>query len=78
MKKVQIKLSDIGHIRNFGSLLSKYSVELDLQQGRYVVDAKSPMGIYALDLLNPINFIIHSDDDSLADAILETVKEWII
>jgi len=78
MKKVQIKLSDIGHIRNFANLLAKHTVELDLQQGRYTVDAKSPMGIYALDLLKPIDFVIQSDDDSAVNAVLADVNQWIV
>jgi len=79
MKKVQIKLSEIGHIRNFANIFVKYpSVELDLQQGRYIVDAKSPMGIYALDLLNPIDFVIHSDDEAVVKSILNDVSAWVI
>ena len=78
MKTVQIKLSDIGHIRNFANLLAKHTTELDLQQGRYIVDAKSPMGIYALDLLNPIDFIIRSEDDGIINAVLADVKQWIV
>ena len=78
MKTVQIKLSAIDHIRNFGNLLAKYKVELDLKQGRYVVDAKSPMGIYALDLLNPIDFVIHSEDENAVGDILADVRQWIV
>ena len=78
MKKVQIKLSEIEHIRNFATLLAKYPVELDLQQGRYIVDAKSPMGIYVLDLLKPLDFVIHSEDAAVTDAIIETVKAWVV
>jgi len=78
MKKVKIKLSEIQHIRSFANMFNNYPVELDLQQGRYIVDAKSPMGIYALDLLRPIDFIVHSDDDDVINAIFEEVKAWIV
>jgi len=78
MKKIQIKLSEIQHIRNFANMFLKYPVELDLQQGRYIVDAKSPMGIYVLDLLKPIDFIVHSEDDDVINAIVEDVKAWIV
>ena len=78
MKTVQIKLSAIDHIRNFGNLMAKYNIELDLKQGRYAVDAKSPMGIYALDLLKPIDFVVHSDDENIVNAVLADVKEWIV
>ena len=78
MKTVQIKLSDIGHIRDLPGLLAKHLVELDLQQGRYIINAKSPMGIYALDLLNPIDFIIRSEDDGIINAVLADIKQWIV
>ena len=78
MKKVKIKLSEIQHIRGFAGLFAKYPVELDLKQGRYIVDAKSPMGIFALDLLNPIEFIVHSDDKDMIAAIVEDVRAWIV
>ncbi|MCL2096501.1 MAG: HPr family phosphocarrier protein [Oscillospiraceae bacterium] len=79
MEKIRIKLSDIAHIRNFANIFAKYtSVELDLQQGRYIVDAKSPMGIYVLDLLKPVDFIIHSEDGDVIGSIMDDVKDWIV
>ena len=78
MKKTQIKLSTIEDVRNFVSLLSKYTVDLDLQSGRYTVDARSLMGIFSLDLLKPIDFIVHSDDKNIIDSVLADVKPWII
>ena len=77
MKKVQLKLVTIADPVKLPGILAKYSVELDLQQGRYIVDAKSLMGIYALNLLKPIDFIIYSDDEKIISAILEDVKDWI-
>ena len=76
MKKIQIKLSTIEDVRSFVTVLAKYTVDLDLQSGRYIVDARSLMGIFSLDLLKPIDFVIHSDDDSIVGAVLEDVKPW--
>jgi len=78
MKKVQIKLVTIEDIRNFVNTLAKYSVDLDLQSGRYTVDARSLMGIFSLDLIKPIDFIIHSDDEAIIAAVLEDVKNWLV
>ena len=78
MKKTQIKLSTIEDVRNFVSLLSKYSVDLDLQSGRYTVDARSLMGIFSLDLLKPIDFIIYSEDQSIVSSVLKDVKQWTV
>ena len=76
MKKVQIKLSTIEDIKNFVGILAKYSVDLDLQCGRYIVDARSLMGIFSLDLMKPIDFIIHSEDEKIVSDILADVKAW--
>ncbi len=43
------------------SLLSKYPYEMDLVSGRYTIDAKSLLGIYSLDLSNPLTLVIYSD-----------------
>ena len=78
MKSVNIKLSTIEDIRNFVGVLAKYSVDLDLKSGRYTVDARSLMGIFSLDLVQPVEFIVQSDDDSVTDAIFADVKTWIV
>lgn len=62
MKTFQILLSSINDVKNFVNIVSKYDYEIDLTSGRYVVDAKSIMGIFSLDLSKPIKVEIHSDD----------------
>lgn len=61
MKTFQILLSSINDVKNFVNTVSKYDYEIDLTSGRYVVDAKSIMGIFSLDLSKPIKVEIHSE-----------------
>lgn len=75
MKKCVIQLSSIKDVRQFVDAVTKYDVEIDLSSGRYVVDAKSIMGIFSLDLLQPIGVTIHSDD---CDAILNDLEQFMI
>lgn len=75
MKSVDIKLSSIEDVRNFVNIVSKYTMDIDLMSGRYVVDAKSIMGIFSLDLLKPINLTAHAED---TDALFEDLKPYII
>ena len=56
--------------------ISKYNFDFDLVSGRYVIDAKSIMGIFSLDLTKPIDLNIHSDGDEL-DSVLEDLKPYI-
>ena len=78
MKTVQIKLATIEDIRNFVGILTKYTIDLDLKSGRYTVDARSLMGIFSLDLLKPVDFIINSDDSATVDAVLADIKPWTV
>ena len=62
MSKFEILLSSINDVKNFVNIVSKYDCDIDLTSGRYVVDAKSIMGILSLDLSKPIMVDIHSED----------------
>ena len=61
MKVYDIKLSTIEDVRNFVNAVTACDFDVDLASGRYLVDAKSIMGIFSLDLMNPIRMTIHSD-----------------
>lgn len=75
MKVFNIRLSTIEEVRNFVNIVSKYDYEIDLKSGRYVVDAKSIMGIFSLDLLNKIEVTVHAD---ACDALMEELKPFIV
>ena len=74
MKSLNIKLSLTEDIKDFVRITSKYDYDIDLRSGRYLIDAKSILGIFSLDLTKPILVEIHSDecDDLLND--LEVFK----
>ena len=78
MKNIQIKLVTIEDIRNFVNILAKYTVDLDLHQGRYTVDARSLMGIFSLDLLKAVDFVINSEDENIVNAVLDDIKAWTV
>ncbi len=61
MKEIKILLSSINDVKKFVNLVSKYDFDVDLVSDRYVVDAKSIMGIFSLDLSKEIKVQIHSD-----------------
>ncbi|MCI5676895.1 MAG: HPr family phosphocarrier protein [Clostridia bacterium] len=75
MKSVKIKLSTIADVRDFVNIVSKSDTEIDLTSGRYVVDGKSIMGIFSLDLLSPITLTAHTDD---TDALFAALDRFII
>lgn len=61
MKSMYIRLNTIQDVRNFVNVVSADDEDIDLTSGRYVVDAKSIMGIFSLDLLSPILLTIHGE-----------------
>lgn len=75
MKTFNLSLNCINDVKEFVGIVTKYDFDIDLTSGRYVVDAKSIMGIFSLDLSKPIKAEIHSDD---CDQFAEDVKKFII
>ncbi len=74
MKTFNIVLSSINDVKNFVNIVNKYDFEVDLTSGRYVVDAKSIMGIFSLDLSKPIKVEVHEDN---CDAFVNDLKPYI-
>ena len=62
MKTATIRLSLVENVNKFVNIVSRYPFEMDLRAGRHVVDAKSILGIFSLDLSKPITLEIYSDD----------------
>ena len=77
MKTVSISLNSIDKVKAFVNDISKYDFDFDLVSGRYVVDAKSIMGIFSLDLSKPINLNIHAEGSTL-DSIMAIVQPYVI
>ena len=78
MKTVQISFDTdtLAKVKSFVNEVTKFDNEFDLVSGRYVVDAKSIMGIFSLDLSKPITLNIHTDEN--VDKILDTLKDYLI
>ena len=75
MTTVNICLDSIDKVKSFVNEITKFDSDFDLISGRYVIDAKSIMGIFSLDLSKPIELSIHSDN--VID-ILDTLTPYII
>ena len=77
MKTVSISLNSIDKVKAFVNDISKYDFDFDLVSGRYVIDAKSIMGIFSLDLSKPINLNVHAEGNNL-DEVLNGLAPYII
>ena len=75
MKSVMIRLSLVENVNKFVNIVARYPFEMDLRAGRHVVDAKSILGIFSLDLSHPIALEIYSDD---SQDLLEEIAPFIV
>ena len=77
MKTLKISVEFIDKVKAFVNEISKFDCDFDLVSGRYVIDAKSIMGIFSLDLSKPINLNIHAGGSTL-DSIMAIVQPYVI
>ena len=76
MKTVHISLNSIDKVKAFVNEITKFDNDFDLVSCRYVIDAKSIMGIFSLDLSKSIELNIHSENN--VDEILEVLSPYIV
>ena len=69
MKKINVSLNSIEKVKTFVNDINRFECDFDLVSGRYVIDAKSIMGIFSLDLSKPIELIIHAEGEELDQAL---------
>lgn len=78
MNKVSVKLNSVDKVKEFVEIVSKFNASMDLSHGRYVVDAKSIMGVFSLDLSNELCLSISSDTEAETEAIINAVKKFTV
>ncbi|MBO4347196.1 MAG: HPr family phosphocarrier protein [Lachnospiraceae bacterium] len=76
MKTVTISLNSIDKVKAFVNDITKFDYDFDLVSGRYVIDAKSIMGIFSLDLSKNIELNIHAEND--CEEVLNVLKPYIV
>lgn len=76
MKSIYIKLAQIDDVYTLVNMLVAYDGDVDLESGRYKVDGKSLLGIFSLNLREPVKLTFH--DESKADELFEKLKDIIV
>jgi len=62
MKNFMVHLKSINDVKEFVRIVNSFDYDVDLVSGRYIVDAKSIMGIFSLDLAKPIEVEVHNQN----------------
>lgn len=74
MITVKIRIDSVDKVKKFSSIITKENVDCELIEGVHIIDARSIMGIFSMDLTKPIQLNIHSDNKE----ILKKLKEFIV
>ena len=77
MKSFKISLSSINDVKNFVNSACKQMCDIDIVSGRYIIDAKSIMGIFSIDLTKPVTVNVDGTDAEY-EAFREEVKDIIV
>lgn len=78
MKTMTIRLNTIDDANNFVKVIDKYEYDIDAVYERYVIDAKSIMGLLSLGIPKKINIVIHSNNSNIIKQITSDISEWIV
>ncbi len=78
MTQVRVNLNSIEKVKAFVNTIAQYESEFDLVSGRYVIDAKSIMGIFSLDISKPIDLNIHTETDQELAEIMEAIDMYLV
>ncbi|MCR4717480.1 MAG: HPr family phosphocarrier protein [Lachnospiraceae bacterium] len=78
MTQVRVNLNSIEKVKAFVNTIAQFESEFDLVSGRYVIDAKSIMGIFSLDISKPIDLNIHTETDEALKEILEAIDMYLV
>ena len=73
MKSIKISLELAQRVKEFVNITQDYPFEILLKSGKYIVDAKSILGIFSLDLSQPIVVEAYSDN---CDDLIEKLKKF--
>ena len=77
MKSFKISLSSINDVKNFVNSACKQMCDIDIVSGRYIIDAKSIMGIFSIDLTKPVTVNVDGTDEEY-NAFREEVKDIVV
>lgn len=76
MNMIKIQFRGLDSVKNFVNILTRFDNDFDIVDQRYVIDAKSIMGLFSLDLTHPLDLKIYSDDEAVIQKVIESLDEF--
>lgn len=75
MFQKKVKFDTISQVQKFVDAISKIDADFDIIHNRYVIDAKSIMGIFSLDLSTELKLNVHTEDKDIEKTVTGLLKE---
>ena len=75
MKSVKVHFTTYTDVKKFVDIVSQFPFDVDLVSGRYVVNGKSLVGIFSLDLAKDIQLDIYSEEP---EALLSQIQSFVV
>ena len=76
MNMVKVQFRGLESVKNFVNILTHFNNEFDIVDQKYVIDAKSIMGLFSLDLTRPLDLKIYSEDEDEINQIIATLDDY--
>ena len=73
---MNIRFTNINQIPDFVTLMGIFSPDVDIVDGRCVIDAKSLNGVLSLGLYKDFEVYIHTNDEDIINEFAETINEY--
>lgn len=77
MKEVKVMLTSVEKIVEFVNIMERLSINADLGQGRIIIDARSMIGVMAMDTTAPITLTINENDDT-TNELLTKIESFLV
>ena len=73
----ELVLKTLEKVKKFTNVVNKFNSDVDIIRDRYVIDAKSIIGIFTIDLTKPVTVRIVSDDKAEITRFNEQMEEFM-
>ena len=78
MTEKTILIGSIENGKKLSKIANKFEQDIDIVTGRYIIDAKSILGIFSLNLWSPVTIVLHSDDQEVIKSFITEIKDYIV
>ena len=75
MQEIRVQLKAINDVKDFVEIVSRFQGEAVMKTGKYVIDAKSILAIYSLDLSNPVTLSLENPGREELDSLQRFIVE---